>query len=83
MRCLTKLCLQTPQTLLLPSLPAHLHCQHLVGAAQQKVAGKRMRGKEQEADKGGILFAHSSGTSEGRTAAPGHTQSRDIEETVL
>lgn len=75
--------LKTPLTLPLPSLPAHLHCQHLVGAARQKVAGKRMKEKEQEADKDEILFVQSSGTSEGRTAALGYTLSRDIKEAVL
>lgn len=75
-----KLCLQTLQTLPLLFLPPHLHCQHPAGVAQQKVAGKRMREKEQEADKGGILFAH---FSEGQTAAPGYIPSRHNEETVL
>lgn len=78
-----KPCLQTQQILVLPSLPAHLRCQHPVGAAQQRVTGKRMRGKEQEADKGRILFACSSGTSESQTAAPGRSLSKDIKKTML
>lgn len=78
-----KHCLYTPQTLPLLFIPPHLHCQHPVGVARQKVAGKRMREKEKEADKGEILFDYFSGTSEGQTAAPGYMLIRCIEETVL